>query len=303
MSLDDKFAPIRTAFYESVEDLFQKLAGLFGYPKNPGLPTIPNFNDALYARYNFLSNLPVHPKPLGNAESPQTLLEVIFGNIPRAEPVSRYMYENNEEGFYNFYIQNYKNIYFLPDWFSQILQINFNICLDTTVLEITRQVLFIGLTTYGFLISVRIALGWFIIVNPYTTPWCYLCALIDWTEEAFQGIIPAIFGINITANVLYGIVGLMADSLNHLVFTMPYLPSEGEETQLIINQQMKDVIVFHYLPVLWYRYPIPNSIRQFWFDSRSDILEYMLNSYAEFSERFVPDNYQMLDLILRDTFN
>jgi hypothetical protein len=29
-----------------------------------------------------------------------------------------------------------------------------------------------------------------------------------------------------------GILGVVADSLNHLVFTMPFLPSEGEETKL-----------------------------------------------------------------------
>jgi hypothetical protein len=46
---------------------------------------------------------------------------------------------------------------------------------------------------------------------------------------------------------------------------MPFLPSEGEETKLLINQQMKDVLVFHYLPILWYRYPVPNDIREFWY--------------------------------------
>jgi hypothetical protein len=45
--------------------------------------------------------------------------------------------------------------------------------------------------------------------------------------------------------VFLGILGVVADSLNHLVFTMPFLPSEGEETKLLINQQMKDVLVFH----------------------------------------------------------
>ena len=64
----------------------------------------------------------------------------------------------------------------------------------------------------------------------------------------------------------------MADSLNHLVFTMPFLPSEGEETKVLINQQMKDVLVFHYLPILWYRYPIPNDLREFWYKERPDIL-------------------------------
>jgi hypothetical protein len=40
------------------------------------------------------------------------------------------------------------------------------------------------------------------------------------------------------------------------------LPSE-EEIKLLLQQQMKDVLTFHYLPILWY-YPIPNEIREFW---------------------------------------
>jgi hypothetical protein len=71
----------------------------------------------------------------------------------------------------------------------------------------------------------------------------YLAAAVDWTEDVLQGIVPAILGVNITG-VFLGILGVVADSLNHLVFTMPFLPSEGEETKLLINQQMKDVLVF-----------------------------------------------------------
>jgi hypothetical protein len=51
-----------------------------------------------------------------------------------------------EEGFYNFYIENYKNIYFLPDWLSEFLQVRLNLCLDLTLLETIREVLFVGLT-------------------------------------------------------------------------------------------------------------------------------------------------------------
>jgi hypothetical protein len=47
---------------------------------------------------------------------------MIFGPSPKTVP--RYIYENKEEGFYNFYIENYKNIYFL-DWFSEFLQVNY----------------------------------------------------------------------------------------------------------------------------------------------------------------------------------
>jgi uncharacterized protein YggT (Ycf19 family) len=214
---------------------------------------------------------------------------MVFGPVPKVEPVPRYMYESKEEGFYNFYIENYKNIYFLPDWFSEFLQVRLNICLDTTVLESVREVLFVGLVVYSQII-VRIALSWFISINPYIFPWCYLSAAVDWTEEILQGIIPSILGINITGSVFLGVLGIVADSLNHLVLTMPFLPSEGEESKLLINQQLKDVVIFHYLPVLWYRYPIPNEIRKFWYEERPDILDYMQKAYQDLNIQFLPDN-------------
>ena len=71
---------------------------------------------------------------------------------------------------------------------------------------------------------------------------------------------------------------------------MPFLPSEGEETKLLINEQMKNVLVFHYLPILWYRYPIPNDIREFWYDERPDILEYMEKAYQDLGIQFLPDD-------------
>jgi len=143
---------------------------------------------------------------------------------------------------------------------------------------------------YSQIVILRIALSWFIYINPYTFPWCYLAAAVDWTEDVLQGIVPAILGVNITGSVFLGILGVIADSLNHLVFTMPFLPSEGEETKLLINQQMKDVLVFHYLPILWYRYPIPNEIKEFWYKERPDILNYMQKAYKDLDIQFLPDN-------------
>ena len=71
---------------------------------------------------------------------------------------------------------------------------------------------------------------------------------------------------------------------------MPFLPSEGEETKLLINEQMKNVLVFHYLPILWYRHPIPNDIREFWYTERPDILEYMEKAYQDLDIQFLPDD-------------
>ena len=165
-----------------------------------------------------------------------------------------------------------------------------NICLDISLLETIREVLFIGLMIYSQVVILRIALSWFIYINPYTFPWCYLAAAVDWTEDVLQGMVPSILGVNITGTVFLGIIGVLADSLNHLVFTMPFLPSEGEETKLLINQQLKDVLVFHYLPILWYRYPIPNEIREFWYKERPDILNYMEKAYKNLDIQFLPDS-------------
>jgi uncharacterized protein YggT (Ycf19 family) len=143
---------------------------------------------------------------------------------------------------------------------------------------------------YSQIVILRITISWFIYINPYTFPWCYLAAAVDWTEDVLQGIVPAILGVNITGTIFLGLLGVVADGLNNLVFTMPFLPSEGEETKLLINQEMKDVLVFHYLPVSWYRHPIPNDLREFWYKERPDILEYMQKAYKDLDIQFLPDN-------------
>jgi uncharacterized protein YggT (Ycf19 family) len=289
MSLDEKFIPVRNAFYDIVGTVFKKTAGFFGYPDNPGMSTIYDLPSDLYSRAKFLDNLPYHKTFWPPIQRPETWFEMIFGPAPKMEAVPRYIYERKEEGFYNFYIENYRNIYFLPDWLSEFIQVRLNICLDITILETMREVLFVGLMVYSQIVVLRIALSWFIYINPYTVPWCYIAAAVDWTEDVLQGIVPAILGVNITGSVFLGILGVLADSLNHLVFTMPFLPSEAEETKLLINEQMKDVLVFHYLPILWYRYPVPNDIREFWYNERPDILDYMQKAYQNFDIQFLPD--------------
>ena len=285
MSFDEKFIPVRETLFQMVQNFFTQIARLFGYPNNPGIPIRSSFSEGS----EFLDPLPRHQTVWPPIERPETWFEMIFGSTPKVETVPRYIYENKEEGFYNFYIENYQNIYFLPDWLSEFLQVRLHICLDTTFLETIREVLFVGFLVYFQIILFRITLSWFVSINPYIFPWYLLTAAVDWTEELLQGIVPTILGVNVTGSVFLGMLGIVADSLNHLVFTMPFLPSEGEAKQLIINEQMKDVIVFHYLPILWYRYPIPNEIREFWYQERPDILNYMQKAYQNLEIQFLPD--------------
>jgi hypothetical protein len=288
MSLDEKFTSIRLAFYQKIGELFEKIALTLGYPENPGMPIEAN-NKVLNIQ-DWMETMPERVTYFPPAQRPETWFEMIFGPAPKVEPLPRYLYETKNEGFYNFYVENFKNLFFLPDWLSEFIQIKLNICLDISALEISREIVFIGLVLFSQLIALRIALAWLIYINPYTFPWSYLVTSVDWTEEALQGLVPSVFGVNVTGSVFLGAIGSLADSLNNLVFTMPFLPSEGEPTRLVINNQIKDVLVFHYLPVLWYRYPIPNDIRQFWIDERPDILEYMQMAYHDLNLTLLPDN-------------
>lgn len=289
MSLDEKFIPIRNGFYVVVDSLFKTIAELFGYPRNPGMPTTYDLPDEASVRSKFLESLPMHRTFWPPIQRPETWFETIVGPSPKIDGIPRYVYENREEGFYNFYIENYKNAYFLPDWFSEFLQVRLHLCLDITLLETIREVLFVALVVYSNIVILRITLSWFISINPYTAPWFYVVAAVDWTEEILQGVVPAILGVNITGTVFLGILGVLADSLNHLVFTMPFLPSEVEEGKLLVNQQMKDVLIFHYLPILWYRHPIPNEIREYWYIERPEILNYMQTAYKDAGIQFLPD--------------
>lgn len=296
MSLDQKFIPIRTAIYEISENFFKKLAGLFGYPENPGMPTIyiSEKLDESYARLEFFESLPTHETHWPPIQTPETWFEMIFGPTPKLETIPRYIYESKEEGFYNFYVENYENLYFLPNWLSEFIQVKLNICLDISFLETIREVLFIAAMVYSQLVVFRIGLHWFLSINPFTFPWYYLIAVVDWSEDLFLGIIPSVLGVNVTASVVVGLIGAGADGLNNLVFTMPFLPMEAEETKLFINGETRDVLVFHYLPILWYRYPIPNNIREYWYYERPEILEYMQRAYHNLNIQFLPDGISMV---------
>ena len=91
MSLDEKFIPIRIAIYEIIGNLFKKIAELFGYPTNPGMPTIYDIPDEVYARSQFFESLPKHRTYWPPIQRPETWFEMIFGPSPKVDRVARYL--------------------------------------------------------------------------------------------------------------------------------------------------------------------------------------------------------------------
>lgn len=290
MGVAEQFSPIRERFYDISSDFFGWIGSFFGYPdQSNGMPLIYDLSKDLLARERYFNRLPIHVGGFPQAEEPRTWVEMFFGTIPSIAKVSRTIYENADEGFYNFYIPNYKNIFFLPDFVSAFIQVQLNVCLDITYLEIIREIFFLGMVFYYQIVVIRITVMWFIYINPYTVPWCYIVAVVDWTEDALQGFLPTFLGVNVTSSLFLKFLGKIADSLNHLVFTMPFLPSEGSPARININGKPTEVLLFHYLPTLWYTHPIPNYLREFWYYQRPDIFKYMTNQFKHLEINFLPD--------------
>ena len=290
MTLASKILNFKFAFIGVIESLMEKIAiQFFNYPHNLGMPISPQYDSKTQAVINYMTQLPVHYTAFPTPAVPRTLNQVFFGNFPTLLSINRTFYEHKSDGFYNFYVPNYKNIFFLPDWLSQWIQINFEISVDTTPLEIIQQALFLSLIGFFFIIEFRMKLYWFLTINPYMRPWVYLISLTDWIQDFIAGLSPVMLGVDLTAPILLGLTGKFADSLNHLVFTMPFLPSEGQPGKMFIDQEMSDVILFRYLPSLWYTYPIPDKLREFWYIKRPDIFSFMQKNYGHLEIEFLPN--------------
>ena len=76
---------------------------------------------------------------------------------------------------------------------SEFIQVRLHLCLDITVLETIREILFVGLMVYSQIVILRIALSWYHLHKPiYLSRGVILAAAVDWTEDVLQGIVPAI---------------------------------------------------------------------------------------------------------------
>jgi len=227
--------------------------------------------------------------------------EIFFPKGLSFNPPLLTFYKDNIEGYYNFFIIQ-KNAIFLPNWLSELIQIFANQNVDTTVLCTIQEWAFGLLNKFRILCEIRAALWWWLMFNPYQQPFNTLRILTEWYLTALTGIFPIIMGIDIGPTIAITALGILLDLLNRLVFTMPYLPSEGEKFNLanldqldnpaladLISKIGEDITVFRYLPSLWYKYPIPDSLRDYWYNKKPEILQYFLKNYGNLGIDFLPD--------------
>lgn len=250
-------------------------------------------SDSLFFSYHIIS--------LNDGELIKNYPEIFFPKGLSFNPPLVTFYKDSVEGYYNFFITQ-KNAVFLPNWFSEIIQIFGNQHVNVMTLRKIQEWSFEFLNKFRILCEIRAALWWWLMFNPYQQPFNTLRILTEWYLTALTGIFPIIIGIDIGPTIAITILGVILDFLNRLVFTMPYLPSEGEKFTIATLDQLnnstladliskigEDVTVFRFLPSLWYKYSIPNSLREYWYDKKPEILQYFLKSYGNLGVDFVPD--------------
>jgi len=289
MGLREDLHDLKRSFFVKVADIYQEIASRYGFPENKGMTFEPPEKYWWDTKLSFNDTLPVNHLRFPPETFPTNYLEIFVGGLPRPTEATRYYFESKIDGYYNFYVLNYKNNIYFPNWFSEFLQIRCHCCLDISFLELFREVFFVLLVFYNYAISMRLLLGWLMTINPYTLPFSYLVACVDWIEELSIGILPVIGGVGFATPCLLYLVGKMADFLNHLVFTMPFLPSEGKPTIIFIEGKAREALVYKNLPYLWYKYPIPNEVREYWYFERPDIRAYMEKFYGHLNIDILPD--------------
>ena len=169
MVFNNRIKEVQKLVYDGFSIVFNSIAKFLGYPDVPGMPIFP-LDSKSREQFTVQDLLPKHITeiPPNQAQRPETLTEALFGTFPYTMPIEKHFYQHKAEGYYNFYVENYRNMYFLPDWLSGYIQIHFNITVDHSNLELCRDVFFYVVLLY----RVRISNSYPLMPHSrLTTPW------------------------------------------------------------------------------------------------------------------------------------
>jgi len=299
---------IKFALLDSFSYFIHLIAGKLNFPLNTGMPKYPvgrveRIGEALLAESK-LSSIEYRTPPPPN---PTNLWEVFFGNFPilpgdwtaKVAHYTENMSTNSNP--YGFYVFRHSNALYLPDWLALPIQLHWDLS-DVDGLEIVRETVYGMICLYYLLFALRTSLFWIISINPYAKPWIYIISLTDWLHEASTGFMPTAVGIDLFPTFFLAMIGAVGDVFIRLIFTTPYLASEGQnaktwrtyasEEDFLENAYSfnPNITEFKHFPIMWYKYPIPNNLREYWYNERPDILEYFLKNYADKNIEFYPED-------------
>ena len=280
----------RYRFIRATDYIAKKIATLFGYPENTGVPVFSPY-DVVSDEAKYRDYLPAAQVPFPPTNVATNYSEILFGIPPMVYVQERVYFFKKTLGYYSYYIDHYKQFYFMPEVVSKFLQLNLGFCLDISLLEEIRAITFAALCATMVLFSWKIIISWVVGFNPYNFPFNILVGFTDTVEDRIDGLFPSILGVAIALSTFISILGIITDSLNFLVFTMPYLPNEGLKSFRLVEREPVQTLVFADIPELWVFHPIPNDVRKYWAYQRPEILTYMELTYKDLNINFRPDPF------------
>lgn len=164
---------------------------------------------------------------------------------------------------------------FLPDFVSEFIQRTMNIhtydLLYTTILREWQFYLYSIIFIFTTLNGVYIFMQMCLFINPYRYPYVLLTELMLPWNQFFEDVCPAFFGYNTGQLVSQVVLMTGLDFVRDVVFTMPFLPSEGILYTAAANAN--DIVpvgekfyLFNGIPKLWAEHGVPIDLRTDWFD-------------------------------------
>ena len=175
---------------------------------------------------------------------------------------------------------------FIPDILSEYIQLygGINAPDDTLSLVIFQRWVYDFVRMFTSLCGFRLLFSLILIINPYTFPWILIVTSTDWFLESLSGLLPVFLGVDFSGVLALNILAAITDYIKKLVFTMPYLPSEGIKETIGSH----NVYRFGGIPQLWQEHGIPTELKEEWYKERPEIIEQFFKYYNDVGIKFLP---------------
>ena len=173
---------------------------------------------------------------------------------------------------------------FIPDIVSEYIQryCGINVPDDTVNLVLIQRWVYDFVRMFTSLCNFRILFGLILIINPYTFPWIIIVTSTEWFLESFTGFLPVFLGIDFSGVFALNVLATIGDYIKKLVFTMPYLPSEGIKETIGTH----NVYRFGGIPQLWQEHGIPDQLKEHWYKEKPEVIEHLIQYYNDLGIKF-----------------
>lgn len=190
----------------------------------------------------------------------------------------------------SFYIESYYRMIFLPDWVERLLYNSIGDYYDPIILHGLCAELGGWLCLYATVGELRGQIGvTFISFNMYAfKPTAAITNLYEpWIDRVFK-YFPKLWGIPMHYGFFYGSLKKLDFDLLRVLFTGPFLPSEGVHSRISNSAGFEtiDGVFFEGFPTMWEEnMSIPNYERLQWYEKSPEVYNYIIKTYHTIIEQ------------------